>query len=114
VVSSTTSTAIVQSGLSSPKSAVVSTVPDPTGGGWAGRPPCSYGGPVRLTEFGNLVQTEFGRARGDAIVADHSLLSLGNRTPVQAIEDGQDPRDVWRALCVEFDVPPERLLGPDD
>lgn len=69
---------------------------------------------MRLTEFRGLVLAEFGRGRGDAIVADHSLLSLGGRTPAQALEDGQRPRDVWRALCLEFDVPPERQLGPDD
>ena len=23
----------------------------------------------------------------------------------QAIEDGVDPREVWRALCADFDVP---------
>lgn len=82
--------------------------------GWASHPTASYGGGVRLTEFRGLVLAEFGRGRGDAIVADHSLLSLGGCTPAQALEDGQRPRDVWRALCLEFDVPPERQLGPDD
>lgn len=69
---------------------------------------------MRLTEFRSLVLAEFGRVRGDAIVADHRLLSLGGCTPAQALEEGRYPRDVWRALCVEFDVPPERQLGPDD
>jgi hypothetical protein len=27
---------------------------------------------------------------------------------VQAIEAGVDPRDVWRALCADFDVPREQ------
>ncbi|HET7072530.1 MAG TPA: DUF3046 domain-containing protein, partial [Mycobacterium sp.] len=27
------------------------------------------------------------------------------RTAARAIEDGVEPRDVWRALCVDFDVP---------
>ena len=68
---------------------------------------------VRLTEFRTLVHAEFGRLRGDAIVADHTLLVLGGRTPTAAIEGGVDPREVWRALCAEFDVPSERQLGPD-
>lgn len=68
---------------------------------------------MRLTQFHELVHTEFGRARGEAILSDHALLSLGGRTPTAAIERGTDPRDVWRALCVEFDVPPDRQLGPD-
>ncbi|WP_235620914.1 DUF3046 domain-containing protein, partial [Mycobacterium tuberculosis] len=25
-----------------------------------------------------------------------------------AIEDGVEPRDVWRALCADFDVPHDR------
>lgn len=83
-------------------------------GARAGRGPASYGSAVRLTEFRSLVLAEFGQARGDAIIADHSLPSLGSRTPAQAVEEGRDPRDVWRALCAEFDVPPERHLGPDD
>lgn len=63
---------------------------------------------VRLTEFHELVREEFGQARGDSLLIDHVLLSLGGRTAAEAIEAGQEPRDVWRALCVEFDVPPAR------
>lgn len=50
---------------------------------------------------------EFGVARGDALLADHVIPSLG-RTGADAIESGVDPRDVWRALCAEFDVPKAR------
>jgi hypothetical protein len=64
-----------------------------------------YPVPVRLTEFQELLHTEFGGARGDVLLADHVLPSLGGRTGAQAIEAGIDPRDVWRALCAEFDVP---------
>lgn len=39
------------------------------------------------------------------MLVDHVLTPLGGRTAVQAIEDGVDPRDVWRALCADFDVP---------
>jgi hypothetical protein len=63
---------------------------------------------VRLTEFHELLHTEFGVARGDALLTDHTLLSIGGRTGAQAIEAGVDPRDVWRALCAEFDVPRSR------
>ncbi len=62
---------------------------------------------VRLTEFQELLHTEFGTARGDVLLTDHVLLSMG-RTGAQAIEAGVDPRDVWRALCAEFDVPKSR------
>jgi Protein of unknown function (DUF3046) len=60
---------------------------------------------VRLTEFTLLIEDQFGTARGAALVADHVLAELGGRTPAQAIEDGVEPRDVWRALCADFDVP---------
>lgn len=62
-------------------------------------------GGVRLTEFNVLVEGQFGSVRGASLLVDHVLTSLGGRTPVQAIEDGVDPRDVWRALCADFDVP---------
>jgi hypothetical protein len=60
---------------------------------------------MRLTEFRELVTGRFGAAYGASVLADHVLTNLGGRTSVQAIEDGVDPRDVWRALCVDFDVP---------
>ena len=60
---------------------------------------------MRLTEFTLLIEERFGTARGAALVADHVLAALGGRTAAQAIEDGVEPRDVWRALCADFDVP---------
>ncbi|MFH5206784.1 DUF3046 domain-containing protein [Antrihabitans spumae] len=63
---------------------------------------------MRLTDFHELVHGEFGVARGDSILADHVLASIAGRTPLRAIDDGVDPREVWRALCAEFDVPRSR------
>ncbi|SEH84247.1 Protein of unknown function [Mycolicibacterium rutilum] len=60
---------------------------------------------MRLTEFRELVDGQFGPARGASLVVDHVLTGLDGRTAAQAIEDGVDPRDVWRALCADFDVP---------
>ncbi len=65
-------------------------------------------GRVRLTEFHEMVRDEFGQMHGDALLRDHVLLELGGRTAAEAIEAGQEPREVWRALCEEFDVPPAR------
>lgn len=62
-------------------------------------------GRVRLTEFHVLVSEQFGAVRAASMLVDHVLTSLGGRTPEQAIEDGIDPREVWRALCADFDVP---------
>jgi len=63
---------------------------------------------VRLTEFQELLHTEFGVSRGDALLRDHTIPALGGRTGAAAIEAGIDPRDVWRALCADFDVPRTR------
>ena len=60
---------------------------------------------MRLTEFQELVAGQFGQVRGASILVDHALTEFGGRTAAQAIEDGVEPRDVWRALCEDFDVP---------
>ncbi len=60
---------------------------------------------MRLTEFHELVEAQFGSVRGGSLLVDHVLTRLGGRTAVQAIEAGVDPREVWRALCADFDVP---------
>jgi Protein of unknown function (DUF3046) len=62
-------------------------------------------GRVRLTEFQELVEGQFGPVRGASMLVDHALTGFGGRTAAQAIEDGAEPRDVWRALCADFDVP---------
>jgi DUF3046 family protein len=60
---------------------------------------------VRLTEFNERVVLRFGTTYGASVLVDHVLAGFGGRTAAQAIEDGVEPRDVWRALCVDFDVP---------
>ena len=63
---------------------------------------------MRLTHFRELVEGQFGPMRGASLVVDHVLTGLGGRTAEQAIADGVDPRDVWWALCSDFDVPRDR------
>jgi len=60
---------------------------------------------VRLTEFRELVEVQFGAVRGSSLLVDHVLTGLGGRTAAQAIDAGVEPREVWRALCADFDVP---------
>lgn len=62
---------------------------------------------MRLTEFHELVEGRFGSVRAGSMLVDHALTVFGGRTAAQVIEDGVDPRDVWRALCADFDVPRE-------
>ncbi len=60
---------------------------------------------MRLTEFHELVAAQFGPGYGTSVLVDHVLTGFDGRTAAQAIEDGLEPRDVWRALCADFDVP---------
>ncbi|GAB09318.1 hypothetical protein GOARA_036_00500 [Gordonia araii NBRC 100433] len=60
---------------------------------------------MRLTDFTELMYDQFGEQAAASMLVDHVLTDLGGRTGAQAIEDGVDPRDVWRALCRDFDVP---------
>lgn len=60
---------------------------------------------MRITEFTELVNGRFGPVRGASLIIDHVLAAVGGRTAAQAIEAGVEPRDVWRALCADFDVP---------
>jgi hypothetical protein len=60
---------------------------------------------VRLTEFNDRVVLRFGTVYGASVLVDHVLTGFNGRTAAQAIEEGVEPRDVWRALCVDFDVP---------
>lgn len=63
---------------------------------------------MRLTEFHELVTRQFGPVRGPSVLVDHVLTGFDGRTAARAIEDGADPRDVWWALCADFDVPRDR------
>ncbi|MDL5156378.1 DUF3046 domain-containing protein [Actinomycetospora termitidis] len=63
---------------------------------------------MRLTHFRQLMEDEFGAVRASSIARDHVFSALDGRTVEQALEDGDEPRDVWRAVCAEFDVPASR------
>ena len=60
---------------------------------------------MRLTEFNERVVLRFGSVYGASVLVDHVLTGFDGRTAAQAIDDGVEPRDVWRALCADFDVP---------
>lgn len=67
---------------------------------------------MRLTEFDQLVEDEFGTERAQWIVQSQ-VLPQSDRTAAELIESGVDPRVVWEGLCDAFDVPEERRLGVD-
>jgi hypothetical protein len=41
------------------------------------------------------------------------ILELGNRTAQQALDDGEEPRTVWHALCDALGVPDAARWGTD-
>ncbi|MBN4926333.1 DUF3046 domain-containing protein [Hoyosella rhizosphaerae] len=63
---------------------------------------------MRLTEFHNNIQSVFGPAMAPTVLRDHVLASLGGITAERAVEKGVGLRDVWWALCSDFDVPRDK------
>ncbi len=63
---------------------------------------------MRITAFRRLMSDEFGDVRADMLARDHVFSSLGNRTVDQALEAGLPTKEIWRAVCEAFEVPPER------
>jgi hypothetical protein len=63
---------------------------------------------VRLTQFRELMEGEFGDVRAASLARDHVFAQLGGRTVDDALEAGIDPREVWLAVCEDYDVPPAR------
>ena len=64
-----------------------------------------YPGGVRLTEFWDRMRTQFGDAYAQSVAKDFVLDQLGGRTVERALEDGTDPKIVWRAIAETFKVP---------
>ncbi len=65
---------------------------------------------MRRSEFDRAVADEFGGGAA-FVLADVGLSAFGGRTSVRALADGEPPREVWLALCVEMDVPASRRYG---
>ncbi|WP_080796839.1 DUF3046 domain-containing protein [Corynebacterium pacaense] len=68
---------------------------------------------MRLSEFRRLVEGEFGPMKGEWLAHSHVLGGLGV-TVNEAVERGDDLRELWDRICLDFDVPEERRLGADD
>ena len=66
---------------------------------------------MRKSEFARAIVDEFGEGYGRVVTRDVILSALGNVTADEAITRGDDPRDVWLALCDVENVPPERRYG---
>ncbi len=68
---------------------------------------------MRLSEFWALMEQEFGVGYATIVAQTHTLGALGGRTSAQALQQGEPPRTVWRAVCADLDVPPEHHYLPD-
>jgi hypothetical protein len=60
---------------------------------------------VRLTDFWERMQGQFGATYAESLAKDQVLAQLGGRTVTEALEAGEPARQVWRAVCEAFDVP---------
>lgn len=63
---------------------------------------------MRITVFRGLMAQEFGEVRADMLSRDHVLSELGGRTVDQALAAGLSTKEIWRAVCNAFEVPPDR------
>jgi hypothetical protein len=60
---------------------------------------------VRLTDFWSRRVTVFGEGYAESVARDHVLVQLGGRTAQQALDEGEDTKVVWRAVCEALEVP---------
>ena len=60
---------------------------------------------MRLTDFWERMELTFGAAYARSWADDQQLAALGGRTVMQALAQGEDARDVWRAVCAHARVP---------
>lgn len=59
---------------------------------------------MRLTDFWNRMDTRFGSTYARSVAADYRLPALG-ATVDEALARGVEAKEVWRAVCAEFEVP---------
>lgn len=66
---------------------------------------------MRLSQFQDLLNEEFGQAYGAVVLKDLVLQPLADRTGQKCLDDGEDPKTVWLAICSTAGVPKDRWLG---
>lgn len=60
---------------------------------------------MRLTDFWQRMEQHLGSAYARTWARDHVLAELGDRTVVQALEAGDNAKDIWRAVWRELELP---------
>jgi hypothetical protein len=59
---------------------------------------------MKLTEFWRRMDERFGATYARSLAADYRLPGLGS-TIDDALAAGVEAKDVWRAVCAEFEMP---------
>ena len=83
---------------------LASTDPSPPPRRFPARDGSTLGG-VRLTEFWDRMNAQFGDVYAQSVAKDFVFDQLGGRTVERALADGVDAKAVWRAVCETFKVP---------
>ncbi|HEU4491387.1 MAG TPA: DUF3046 domain-containing protein [Jiangellales bacterium] len=60
---------------------------------------------MRLTEFWRRMEHHLGEGYAESWARDQSIAALGGRTVWQALDDGEDAKRVWRAVCEVLGLP---------
>jgi hypothetical protein len=58
---------------------------------------------MRISEFWRRMDVRFGATYARSVAQDHRLTVLG-ATVNDALESGVSAKEVWRAVCADFDV----------
>ena len=66
---------------------------------------------MRLSEFRQAVNDEFGPGYGRVVTSDLVLPEFSGHSAEQALAAGEDIKNVWLALCRAADVPQSRWHG---
>ena len=62
---------------------------------------------VRLTDFWGRMRQHFGPAYAASFAHDFVMSELGGRTIDQALAQGVDVQEIWRAVCRTVEVSPK-------
>ena len=60
---------------------------------------------MRLTEFWERMYRHLGESYADSFARDYVIEELGSRTVRQALDEGEDAKTVWRAVCDALRLP---------
>jgi hypothetical protein len=60
---------------------------------------------MRLTDFWWRMEEHFGASYAHSVARDQVIRRLGERSVLEALEAGDDPKQVWLAVCEHFEIP---------